>query len=72
MEKIVLFDPEQVQEAKVVTPEKDQVAKVSNDMKRAREEQVVEAPGEDYKPKRVREIWIRNPETEVSTRTPRR
>ena len=53
-----------MQEAKVVTPEKDQVAKASNSKKRAREEQVEEAPGEDYKPKRVREIWIRNPETE--------
>ena len=48
MEKIAHFNP-QVQEGKAVTPEKEQVAK---------------APSGNDKPKRVREIWIRNPETE--------
>ena len=52
MEKTALFYPEQAQKAEVVTPEKDQVAKAQNDKKRAREEQVTEAP------ERVREIWI--------------
>ena len=54
MEKTALSYPEQ--EAKVVTPEKDQVAKAPNKKKRVREEQVAEAP------ERVREIWVRNPE----------
>ena len=56
MEETVPFNSEQAQEAKVLTPEKDQVAKAPNNKKRAREEQVAEAP------ERVREIWVRNPE----------
>ena len=48
MEKTIRFNL-QVQEAKVVTPEK---------------EQVVKAPGWNNKPEAVREIWVRNPEAD--------